>query len=82
MSDWTEEELKQLEDPEHWDSENALAFPGGQARGAVVAVRFDRSDFPAIARAAQQAGIPLTQFIHDAALARARGGSLAPMPTE
>ena len=59
MTRWSEEELKQLEDPEQWDSENALAFPGGQARGAVVAVRFERSDFPAIAGAAQQAGVPL-----------------------
>ena len=72
MTRWTEDELKQLEDPEQWDSENAEAFPGGQARGAVVAVRFDRRDFAEIARAAREAGVPLTRFIHDAALAHAR----------
>jgi hypothetical protein len=82
MTRWTEEELRQLEDPEQWDSENALAFPGGQARGAVVAVRFDRTDFPEIARAAREAGVPLTRFIHDAALAHARGCNSAPTSME
>ena len=82
MTRWTDEELKQLEDSEPWDSENALAFPGGQARGAVVAVRFDRGDFPEIARAAREAGIPVTRFIHDAALAHARGCNPAPTSTE
>ena len=53
-----------------FDLENAELRSGKPAR-AVVSVSLPRKDFEAIAKAAEQAGLPVSTFIRQAALEKA-----------
>ena len=60
------------EDPEEWDLENAETRPPVANPRAVVSVAFPARDFEVVATAARLAGKKLSEFIREAALARAR----------
>jgi hypothetical protein len=68
MHQWTEDELKTLEDPATWDWERTEYRPGGDQEATLVTVPFDPADFQRLGAAAERAGVPIWQFIHDAAL--------------
>lgn len=60
-----------LEEADEWDWDAAeIHEPVGDA-GAVMAIRFSGENFEVVAEAAERLGVPLTAFIHDAALKRA-----------
>ena len=56
-----------------WDFGHAEAASGDQADRTVVAVTFSREEFRAVSATAEATGTRAAEFIHDAALARARG---------
>jgi hypothetical protein len=75
MSKWTDEELRALEeDEDQWDRDHGeLVEPAPpEQRGARVVVRLQRDEFRRLGVAAEQAGERLTEFIRNAALARAK----------
>lgn len=59
------------EEIDDWDFEHPIVFEPVEAPGAVVAVRFEAADFERVARQAESEGIPLIDFIRDAAIERA-----------
>ena len=63
------QELRELQDPDTWDWEKGELHPPRPARSAVVAVRFTGDEFDRVATAAEQAGVRLTDWIRQAALA-------------
>jgi hypothetical protein len=73
--EWTDEEVRALEDPEQWDWDSAElvgpSSPGG--RGADVTVALDRQEFRLVARAAKARGAKLTDFMRKAAVEQAAG---------
>jgi hypothetical protein len=72
VSNWTDEELEGLENPENWDWESGTMQPPVRNPRAVVRIPFATADFGEIAAAARRAGTSLTEFISSAALAQAR----------
>jgi hypothetical protein len=60
------------EDPDEWDLENAETRPPVAKPRSVVSVAFPAQDFETLAKAAKAAGKKLSEFIREAALARAR----------
>ena len=54
-----------------WDYGRTEAASGDRAERTVVAVPFSRDELRAVSRSADAAGTAPSQFIHDAALARA-----------
>jgi hypothetical protein len=77
MTDLTEAELAELQDPESWDWESAERHPPNLNAGAVVRVRLTGQDFRAIAQAARAADMTLADFVRDAAISRATAGRTA-----
>ena len=69
---WSEEEVRQLEDPDHWDWEHVERVTPSKSAGAVVAIRFSSEEFAEVDAGAERSGRKLTQFILEAALTRAR----------
>ncbi len=64
-------EVKELQDPETWEStENDTRAPATSGR-AVVSVAFSRSDFELVSETARDAGMKTSAFIRDAAIRRA-----------
>lgn len=55
-----------------WDYGHAEARSGAWADRAVVAVTFSPDDFRAVSKSAEAVGTGASQFVHDAALARAQ----------
>jgi hypothetical protein len=66
-----EQEVRALEDPEEWDSEQAEVRPPSKSARAVVSVAFPRDDFDRVSDAARSEGMKTSEFIREAALARA-----------
>ena len=64
-------ELRALEDPEEWDSDRAEVRPPSKSARAVVSVAFARDDFGRVSEAARREGMKTSEFIREAALARA-----------
>ena len=56
-----------------WDYGHLETASGDRADRAVVAVTFSQDDFRTVSRGAEAAGSEASQFIRDAALARAQG---------
>ena len=70
-SNWTDQELAELEDPASWDWESAEHHRGNPDHESYVTLRFAKDEFRQIAEAARTMERPLTEFIREAALARA-----------
>ena len=69
--EWTDEELKALEDPATWDWEHPLTRPGNPDTRAVLAVRFSREEARRLFAASEARGQTVLEFVHDAAIAAA-----------
>lgn len=63
---------RELQNPENWDFEKADVRPGVKKSRAVVSVAFTREDFELVARAAEEFGMKVSEFIRAAALDRAQ----------
>jgi hypothetical protein len=82
MARWTDEELAQLEnEPDQWEPGPLVAPAPPERRGATVAVRFPRAEFQHVAYAAELAGMKLTDFIRQAAVASASQYPTPPGPS-
>jgi hypothetical protein len=68
-------ELEDLQNPEQWEDEGETR-PGVKSPRAVVSVSFPRDELDCVSAEAQRKGMKLSEFIREAALARAR-----PTPT-
>ena len=66
-----EQELRELQDEEAWDSDRAERRPGNKQARAVVSVAFSRQDFERVSECARLVGRRLSEFIREAALERA-----------
>jgi len=69
---WTDEELKQLEDPDEWDWDHAVRVKPAGKPGAAVLLRFTNEEFYEVDAGAERLGKKLTEFIKEAALSKAR----------
>lgn len=72
MVRWADEELRELEDPDTWETASESRPPVKNQR-SVVSVAFAREDFEHVARAARQRGMRTSEFIRNAALRQASG---------
>jgi hypothetical protein len=68
-----DEEIAQLEDESEWDFESAERVRAPRGNRAVVSVGFKTAEFTLVSAAAEKRGQPLSRFIREAALDRARG---------
>jgi hypothetical protein len=68
-----DDEIAQLQDESEWDWEAAERVRVPRGNRAVVSVGFKSSDFALVAAAARKRDQPLSQFIREAAVDRARG---------
>ena len=66
-----EQETGDLEEMKNWDLENPVKSDPVKNRRTVVSVSFPSRDFQVVAAAADQAGISTSQFIREAAVAKA-----------
>jgi len=64
---------EELQDESFWDWESATWQPPVVNPRAVVSVSFPSADFQVVARAAEAAGLKLSEFIREAAIAAAGG---------
>ncbi|MEA2598322.1 MAG: hypothetical protein QOF01_4791 [Thermomicrobiales bacterium] len=64
-------ELRELQDPDTWDFDQAEEHRPTERARAVVSVAFQRDDYDAVSEAARDEGMKVSEFIRDAALARA-----------
>jgi uncharacterized protein (DUF1778 family) len=62
---------------DNWDFENAEVHEGLKNPGARYSVRFSREESDTVGAAAEAAGMTIFEFIHDAAIAAAKGESAA-----
>ncbi len=69
MTPEEERELRELQDPDTWDWDTGELHPPVPNPRAVVAVEFASDEFQRVGIAAHQAGVRVTQFIHDLVLA-------------
>ena len=67
-----EEEIAQLEHEDEWDFESAERIRVPKGNRAIVSVGFKTPDFTLVAEAARKRDQPISQFIREAALDRAR----------
>lgn len=67
-----DDEIAQLQDEDEWDFEAAERQRTPRGRRAVVSVGFKPADFALVAAAAEKRDQPVSQFIREAALGRAR----------
>jgi len=67
-----DEEIAQLQNDDEWDFESAVRQRSPRSHRAVVSVGFKTADFTLVAEAARKRDQPLSQFIREAALDRAR----------
>jgi hypothetical protein len=72
MARWSDEDLKQLEDPDTWDGQVEQRSPVKNQR-SVVSVAFAREDYERVAQAARHHGMKTSEFIRNAALRQAQG---------
>jgi hypothetical protein len=67
-----DDEISQLQAEDEWDFETAERQQAPRSRRAVVSVGFRPAEFAVVAAAAETRDQPLSQFIREAALTRAR----------
>lgn len=63
-----DKDLKDLENPENWDWENAEAEVGKKNRRTIVSVAFPREDFKNVAKCALQLHVSVSAFVRHAAV--------------
>jgi hypothetical protein len=68
-----DEEIAQLQDESEWDFESAERVRIPRGNRAVVSVGFKTAEFTRVSAAAEKLNQPLSRFIREAALERARG---------
>lgn len=67
-----DEEIAQLQDESEWDFESAERVRVPRGNRAVVSVGFKTAEFTLVSAAAERRDQPLSRFIREAALERAR----------
>ena len=70
----TEKQNTDLEDSRNWDLDNPTKAGPVRGRRTVVSVSFPSGDFQIVAAAADEVGITTSQFIREAAIAKASPG--------
>lgn len=70
----TEKQNTDLEDSRNWDLDNPTKSRPVKNRRTVVSVSFPSRDFQVVAAAAEEVGITTSQFIREAAIAKASPG--------
>jgi len=68
-----DEEIAQLQNDDEWDVEAGERQRAPRGNRAIVSVGFKTADFTVVSEAAERRDQPLSQFIREAALGRARG---------
>lgn len=68
----TDEDIAELQNDDEWDFEAAVTQHAPRNRRAVVSVGFRPDEFAQVATAARDNDQPVSQFIREAALNRAR----------
>ena len=68
-----DDEIAQLQNEDEWDFEHAERARAPRSRRAIVSVGFRPTEFAVVAAAAERRDQPVSQFIRQAALDRARG---------
>jgi hypothetical protein len=68
-----DDEITTLQDEDEWDFESAERQRAPRGRRAIVSVGFRQTDFALVSEAAEKRDQPVSQFIREAALDRARG---------
>lgn len=66
-----ENELRELQDPETWESTDNDKRPPVKSGRAIVSVAFSRNDFELVSEVARESGMKTSEFIRDAAIRRA-----------
>ncbi len=72
-----DDEIAKLEDEDEWDFATAESRRAPRGNRAVVSVGFRTDDFTLVAEAARNKDQPISQFIREAALDKARGLGLS-----
>ncbi len=67
----TQRETTDLEDPQSWDLDNPVKAEPVKNRRTVVSVSLPSNIYQVVSAAAEQAGLSTSQFIREAALAKA-----------
>ena len=67
----TEQEKTELEDMRNWDLDNPIKSGPVKNRRTVVSVSFPSNAFQVVVEAAHEAGLNTSQFIREAAVAKA-----------
>jgi hypothetical protein len=67
-----EEEIRDLENSENWDLDNAEKHAGSKSARVVVSVAFRRDDFVHVTQGAERAGMRTSEYIREAALEKAK----------
>ena len=68
-----DKELAELQDPNNWDYESAEVREPVKNHRAILSVAFSHEDFVLVVQAAQELGIRTSEFVRQAAIARALG---------
>src|SRR5688572_8415312 len=63
-----DQELRALESPDAWDSENAELHPGTKNTRSVISIAFARDDYARVSKCAAQLNKRTSEFIREAAL--------------
>jgi hypothetical protein len=72
-----DEDITQLQDESEWDFEAAERQRAPRGRRAIVSVGFKPADFALVTAAAEKRDQPVSQFIREAAIDRARGQNVS-----
>lgn len=67
---WTNEELRELENPDTWDWENEVAHGPSSSPGAYIRVLFVDDELTRVAECARRHNMELTEFIRTSVLER------------
>jgi hypothetical protein len=77
-AEWTEDELRALEDPEYWDWETLEQREPAPLRAVRFVVRLPVAEAREIGHAARAVGLTELEYIRTAALAKARAEARTP----
>ena len=68
-----DKEFKELQDPNNWDYERAEIHEPVKNPRAILSVAFSHEDFARVVQAARELGMFTSEFVREAAIARALG---------
>ncbi|MSQ14664.1 MAG: hypothetical protein EXR50_02220 [Dehalococcoidia bacterium] len=66
-----DKEFAELQDPNNWDDERTEVLEPVKNQRSILSVAFTRQDFALVVTAAQELGIRTSEFVREAAIARA-----------